>query len=167
MFKLSKHLIVLFLAIVGQLVAAQPATYENGIFTVPQGAALVNGDPSYYNDIRLQSDVEGNFKLISATDAALVAVESVVVSVAESLPVQVTVSVSGNKSVPCVNLQTPAIFRTGFQFTIALAETRLGPAETCIAVLDPFQTDISLDVTGLDSGTYRVTVNGVEASFNL
>ena len=90
-----------------------------------------------------------------------------IVNIAESLPVQVSLFVTGNKSVPCVNLQTPAIFRDGSSFTIALAETSLGPAESCIAVLDPFETTIPLDITGLNSGTYTVNVNGVESSFSL
>jgi hypothetical protein len=64
-------------------------------------------------------------------------------------------------------LQTPAISRKGFAFTIVLAETQMGPAETCIALLDPFETRIPLEVKDLDSGNYSVNVNGVVASFNL
>ena len=167
MFRLSRHLIILILAAFGQFVAAQPAIFENSVLTIPQGAALVNGEPTYFNDIQLQSDIEGNFKLVAAQQSTLVAVESVVVNIAESLPVQVILTVSGNKSVPCVDLQTPAVFRTDTKFTVALAETRLGLAETCIAVLDPFETNITLDVADLNSGTYSVSVNGIEASFTL
>lgn len=167
MLKLSKHLFILCLGIVSQLVAAQPATFENNVMNIPQGAAIVNGEPAYYNDIQLISDIEGNFTLLAAQQTNLVSVDSVVVNIAESLPVQVSLVVTGNKSIPCVELQTPAIFRNESTFTIALAETTLGPAESCIAVLDPFETNIPLDITGLDSGTYNVSVNGVEANFSL
>lgn len=105
--------------------------------------------------------------MIAAQKSNLVHVETVVANVAESLPVQVTLTVSGNKSVPCVALQSPAIFREESSFTVVLAETSLGPAETCIAVLDPFETSIPLDVSGLTAGSYTVTVNGVETSFQL
>ncbi|MFT7472070.1 MAG: hypothetical protein ACI8XU_001967 [Kiritimatiellia bacterium] len=167
MLKFSKYLTILCLGILSQLVIAQPATFENGIFNIPQGAAIVDGEPAYFNDIQLLSDTEGNFTLLAAQQSNLVSVDSVVVNIAEPFPVQVSLTVTGNKSIPCVDLQTPAIFRDGSTFTVALAETTLGPAESCIAVLDPFETNITLDVTGLDSGTYAVSVNGVEASFTL
>lgn len=167
MLKLSKYLFILCTSIVSQLVAAQPATFENGIFNIPQGAAIVDGEPLYFNDIQLLGDSEGNFTLLAAQESNLVSVNSVVVNIAESFPVQVSLTVTGNKSIPCVDLQNPAIFRNESTFTVALAETTLGPAETCIAVLDPFETNIALDVAGLDSGTYIVIVNGVETSFNL
>lgn len=167
MSKLSKYLFILCLGSASQLGAAQPALFENSILNIPQGAAIVNGEPAYYNDIQLVSDVEGNFTLLAAQRSSLVSVDSVVANILESLPVQVSLTVTGNKSVPCVELQTPAVFRLLSTFTVALAETTLGPAETCIAVLDPFETNIPLDVTGLDSGTYTVIVNGLEASFTL
>ena len=167
MHNLSKYLFILCLGINSQFITAQPATFENNIFNIPQGAAIVNGEPAYYNDIQLISDTEGNFTLLAAQQSNLVSVDSVVVNIAESLPVQVSLRVNGNKSIPCVNLQAPAVFRDGFAFKVALAETMLGPSETCIAVLDPFETDIALDIAGLDSGNYTVSVNGIEASFSL
>ena len=167
MVRVSQFLFVLSIGIYGQQTAAQPATYENSVLSIPQGAALVNGVPTYYNDIQLISYIEGNFTVVAAEQRNLVAVDTVVVNIAESLPVQVSISVSGNKSIPCVELQTPAIFRNGTVFTVALAETVLGPAESCIFVLDPFETTIVLDVTGLSSDDYSVSVNGVVAEFSL
>jgi len=167
MLKLSKYLPSVCLGIVSQLVIAQPAIFENSILKIPKGAAIVDGEPTYYNDIQLASDIEGNFTLLAAQQSNLVSVVSVVVNILESFPVQVVLTVTGNKSNPCVELQTPAIFRDESTFTVALAETTLGPAETCIAVLDPFETNIVLDVRGLDSGSYAASVNGIEASFSL
>lgn len=158
---------IIFLACSSQIATAQPATFDNGILTIPQGAALSNGEPTFYNDIQLLSDTQGNFTLLAAQQSNLVAIDSVIVNIAESLPVQVSLTVTGHKSVPCVELQTPAIFRNESTFTVVLAETTLGPAESCIAVIDPFETNISLDVTGLESGDYSVNVNGVETSFAL
>jgi len=167
MLKFSKYLSTLCLGIVSQLVVAQPATFENSILMIPKGAAIENGEPTYYNDIQLVSDIEGNFTLLAAQQSNLVSVDSVVANILESFPVQVVLTVTGNKSNPCVELQTPAIFRDESTFTVALAETTLGPAETCIAVLGPFETNIVLDVRSLDSGSYTASVNGVAASFSI
>ena len=85
----------------------------------------------------------------------------------EPLPVQVSLTVTGYKSNPCVDLQTPATFRGEFKFTVVLAGTTLGPAENCVAVIDPSESEIALDVTGLDWDTYSASVNGVDATFSL
>ena len=60
-----------------------------------------------------------------------------------------------------------AVSREGDLFTVVIAETSLGPAEACIAVLDPFELSVALNVLGLSAGTYRVNVNGTEAQFSL
>jgi hypothetical protein len=165
--KVTQSLAALAFGVVSQFAATQPAIFENNVLNIPQGAAIVNGEALYFNDIQLLSDIEGNFTLLAAQQSNLVSVESVVVNIAESLPVQVSVTVTGNKSIPCVELQTPAIFRNGTTFTVALAETTLGPAESCIAMIDPFETSIPLDIFDLDAGTYSVVVNGIEAEFSL
>ena len=146
---------------------AQPATLEGGILKIPEAAAIIDGEVQYYSDVELALDDAGSFVVVKAARSALVYVDNVSVIMTKSLPPQVSVVVQGHKSVPCVKLQTPAISRKGFAFTIALAETQMGPAETCIALLDPFETRIPLEVKDLDSGTYSVSVNGVVASFSL
>jgi hypothetical protein len=168
MLKLSKYLFIVFIGINSQLVAAQPALFENSVLTIPTGAAIVNGEPTYYNDIQLISDIEGNFSLLAAQRSNLVSVDSVslLINITQPIPDQVSFAVTGHKSIPCVELQAPAVFQDEFKFTVALAETTLGPAESCIAVLDPFETIITLPIQGLASGTYSVTVNGIESSFS-
>jgi|TARA_B110000090_G_scaffold59632_1_gene68169 hypothetical protein len=168
MLKLSKYLFIVFIGINSQLVAAQPALFENSVLTIPTGAAIVNGEPIYYNDIQLISDIEGNFSLLAAQRSNLVSVDSVslLINITQPIPDQVSFAVTGHKSIPCVELQAPAVFQDEFTFTVALAETTLGPAESCIAVLDPFETIITLPIQGLASGTYSVTVNGIESSFS-
>lgn len=164
---MKKALLLLSLLLVSSPALSQPAIFENKVFTIPQGAALVEGELLYYNAIELAADSDGRFSLLDAQLSAMVSVDSVTVDIAESLPVQVTLTVKGNKSVPCVELQTPAVIVSGTSFLVALAETRLGPAETCIAVLEPFEIRIPLDITGLGSGSYSVSVNGVESGFSL
>ena len=159
---------IVFIGINSQLVTAQPALFENGVLTIPLGAAIVNGEPTYYNDIQPISDIKGNFSLLAAQQSNLVSVDSVslLINITQPTSDQVSFAVTGHKSIPCVELQTPAVFQDEFTFTVALAETTLGPAESCIAVMDPFETIITLPIEGLASGTYIVTVNGIESSFS-
>ncbi|MFT7207663.1 MAG: hypothetical protein ACI9JU_002427, partial [Pseudohongiellaceae bacterium] len=63
---------IVFIGINSQLVTAQPALFENGVLTIPLGAAIVNGEPTYYNDIQLISDIKGNFSLLAAQRSNLV-----------------------------------------------------------------------------------------------
>ena len=158
-------LIVSLLAL--QVANAQTAIYQDGVLTVPNIAVIEGSGAAYYSDIQLQLQLDGSFKLMAAQPQSLVAVDSVIANVMESLETQVSITVSGNKSVPCVRLLEPAIARKESTFVVALAESTLGPAETCIAMIDPFETTISLNVSGLTAGTYEVDVNGVKTSFVL
>jgi hypothetical protein len=146
---------------------AQPSIYQNGVLSIPQGAVQTGDSSVYFENIQLQEQADGSFLPIAAEPRDLVSVETVLVNVMESLPVQVSVDIEGNKSVPCVSLLTPAINYSDGVFTVTLAESELGPAETCIAVIDPFSTSVELDVAGLAAGDYLVRVNGVEQSFTL
>ena len=100
---------------------AQPATFQDNIFKITQGAALVNGELFYYNSIQMAQDEQGRFNLIAAKRSSLVYVDSVSVILTKSLPPLVSLFVRGNKSVPCVELQPPAIFKSSSAFTVALA----------------------------------------------
>ena len=113
MLKLSKYLFIVFIGINSQLVAAQPALFENSVLTIPTGAAIVNGEPIYYNDIQLISDIEGNFSLLAAQRSNLVSVNSVslLINITQPIPDQVNFAVTGHKSIPCVELQAPAVFQ--------------------------------------------------------
>ena len=142
--------VIACLVLVGsQLVLAQPALYKDEVLTIPQGAVVDGSETTYFENIQLQTNDQGNFVLIAADPRALVAVDSVEAMVVESLSVQVSVAVSGNKSVPCVDLLTPLVAYADNSFVVTLAESALGPAETCITVLEPFETSVALDVEGL------------------
>jgi hypothetical protein len=146
---------------------AQPALFKDGVLTVPHAAIMKSDGIDYFADVQLQADNNGGFALVDADPRSLVNVESITVNVMESLPIQVTVVVTGNKSLPCTKLLEPAVFTESGGFTIALAESKLGPAETCIAIIDPFETSIVLDTSNLASGSYSVAVNGVAGEFTL
>lgn len=160
--------LLIFSLVLSQLAIGQPATLQGTVFTIPQGAIIDNNNPAYFTDIQLNFEGSGNFRLIGAQATNLVAVDSVQVAILESFPVQVNITVTGNKSVPCVELLPPAISRQDNLFIVVLAETQLGPAESCIAMIDPFVTTFALDVLELPTGTYTVRVNGqVENTFTL
>jgi hypothetical protein len=159
-------LLILILRPLPSLVA-QPAIYFDDVFTIPAVAIVGSDNPTFYTDIQLHNEGEEDIELFAAPPINLVYVDTVAINILESFPVQVRIMVTGNKSVPCVELQTPAITRKDNAFSVVLAETQLGPAESCIAVLDPFETSFALDVVGLAAGTYTVTVNGVVTSFVL
>lgn len=159
--------ILVLMALVCPLVSAQPSHYQDQVLTIPQGVVVTGDTTAYYENIELQEQADGSFLPMAAEPRNLVAVESVVANVMESLPVQVALDIQGNKSVPCVELLTPAVVYKQGVFTVSLAESKLGPEETCISVIDPFSTTVDLDVEGLDAGTYTVRVNGVETAFTL
>lgn len=150
-----------------QSTLAQPATYQHQTLRIPQGAVVGESGPAYFENIELQADALGRLIVTAAEERPLVSISELSISIMESLPVQVSVNVSGNKSVPCVELLTPAVAVSEGGFTVTLAESVLGPNETCIAVLDPFETSVSLPVEGLAAGTYTVTVNDMQTEFTL
>ncbi|MFT4860955.1 MAG: hypothetical protein ACI95C_000153 [Pseudohongiellaceae bacterium] len=158
-------LIISLLAL--QIANAQTAIYQDGVLSVPNVAVIEASGAKYYSDVQLRLEPDGNFKLMTSQPHSLVAVDSVSVNITGALAIQVSITVSGNKSVPCVRLLEPGIARNESSFVVALAESTLGPAETCIAMIDPFETTISLNVSGLSAGTYNVDVNGVKTSFEL
>lgn len=149
-------------------VMADPAIYRDNVMVIDSGALINGSTQEYYGDITLQTDASGKLKITSATRLPLVYIDTVDAAVVEGDGERsVTLTIAGNKSVPCVTLKDPAISYKDEVFTVVLAETVMGPAESCIAVLDPFEIDVELDVSELDSGTYTVEVNGEASSFDL
>lgn len=165
--KIYRTIGVLSTLMLGAQCTAQTATYQYDTLTIPQVGIANSEEPAFYTNVELQLNEQGDLTLVSAEEANLVTIDAVDVAILESFPVQVRVNISGNKSVPCVNLLDAAVAVADSVFTIVLAESRLGPAETCIAMIDPFEQSIDLDVAGLSAGEYTVIVNGVSASFIL
>jgi len=145
---------------------AEPAVFSNGTMTIPEGAVVTPEGNAYYTNITLKQDANRALVITSATPNSLVTVETVDILVMESFPLQVSASVSGYLSIPCVKLLNPAVSYQDGVFQVVLAESNPGPAEICIAVTEPFTTSIALDVEGLPAGIYQVDVNGVSAEFS-
>lgn len=147
---------------------ADPAVYRDNVMTIDNGV-LINGDTrNYYTDIVLTTEANGRLKIVSANQLPLVHIDDASTLVTETTTERsVSVSITGYKSVPCVSLEDAAVSYKDEVFTILLAETVMGPAESCIAIIAPFETDVALDVTDLEAGTYEVVVNGEATSFTL
>ncbi len=146
---------------------ADPAIFRQGNLLIPEGALISGKSNAYFTNITLAMDEQGSLVITGANKNSLVTVESIEVMLMESLPVQASVAVSGFLSVPCVKLLSPAVSYVDNQITVVLAESTLGPAETCIAVTEPFESSIALDVANLPAGNYTVNVNGIESEFTL
>jgi hypothetical protein len=144
---------------------AEPAVFSAGEMIIPEGAVINQTSAAYFSDITLAYDGENGFIITGAKANPLVQVEAIDILIMESFPLQISAAVNGFLSVPCVELLSPAVSFTDNTFTVVLAESTLGPAESCIAVIEPFETIVSLDVLDLPAGTYRVDVNGVTAEF--
>lgn len=147
---------------------AEPAIYRDGAMHLDTGVLITEARQEYFGDIVMELDATGKLMITSAAPRPLVQIDSVEPVVVENeAGREVTLAIAGNKSVPCVELEEVAVSRKDDTFTVLVAETVLGPEESCVAVLDPFEISVPLDLTGLDAGTYQVTVNGVESEFVL
>jgi inhibitor of cysteine peptidase len=90
----------------------------------------------------------------------VIMINSADVLVMESFPVQVSVALAGDLPTPC-HFFRAAVSAPNADNEIHLdvySEIPLG--NTCIAVLEPFEESVSLDLEGLADGDYTVWVNG-------
>ncbi len=93
-------------------------------------------------------------------------VENIDILVMESFPVQVAAVVTGNLSDGCTEVEEVTSTRDANTFTVTVVTSR--PVDAfCTQALVPFEERVTLDVLGLDQGTYAVEANGAEASFTL
>jgi inhibitor of cysteine peptidase len=93
-------------------------------------------------------------------------VDSLEVLILESFPVQAQVVVRGSLPDGCTTVDTVSVTREGDLFTGVISTVRPGAA-VCTELLVPFERVVALDVLGLAAGNYRVSINGVEAAFDL
>ncbi len=146
---------------------AETATFANEQLTVPAVAVVDSTSGHYFANIQLRHEGEGMFRLVTAETRSLVQVEQIHIALHETTPRQAVVSIEGFKSVPCVELLEAAVAREGEQFTILLAESELGPEETCIAIPELITEAVTLDLTAVPAGDYTVSVNGHVTAFSL
>ncbi|HEY0961502.1 MAG TPA: hypothetical protein VGE69_04020 [Pseudomonadales bacterium] len=156
----------LFAALAGQANAA-PAVYQDGELTISEAVVIRDSGSTYYKNVRFEPNANGTWSFIGGSERPLVAIEEITVVTEATEPPVVEVTVEGYKSVPCVELEPLGMSRSGDTFYVVIAETVQGPAESCIAVVDPFTLSFELDTFGLEAGAYTLNVNGKETEFDL
>ena len=80
--------------------------------------------------------------------------------VMESFPVQVSLEIEGELPTPCNKLALDISSPDEDNRIMVDIYSLINPAETCIAMIEPFTASASLPVDGLEDGTYEVWVNG-------
>jgi inhibitor of cysteine peptidase len=94
-------------------------------------------------------------------------VESLEVILMESFPVQVNVGVSGYLPDGCTELYQVTSERDGQQFVLTIETRRPSGDIACSQALVPFTETVSLEVLGLDAGTYTIIAQDQETTFTL
>ena len=93
-------------------------------------------------------------------------VEEIDILILESFPVQVNVVARGYFPDGCTGIDEVRQERAGQAFQVTI--TTIRPADAmCTEAIVPFEQVVSLDVAGLEAGTYTVDVNGVTGTFTL
>lgn len=156
----------LLAACAGQALA-EPAVYKDQVLSINEAVVIRANDSIYFKDVRFEPNANGTWRFVDATQRPLVGIEQLTVVSEATVPARVEVTVEGYKSVPCVELEPLGMSRSGDTFHVVIAETEMGPAESCIAMIAPFTHSFELDTFGLAAGTYRLKVNGMETEFDL
>ena len=127
---------------------------------MPTSTPIPTPEPSNTPTTDLTPTATGEMVVGQAT------VESVEILILESFPVQVRAVVKGYNPDPCTKINEITQKRDGNTFVVTIT-TQRDRGQACIQVISPFEESISLDVAGLNAGTYTVTVNGVSEQFTL
>lgn len=95
-------------------------------------------------------------------------VDSIQVSIMESFPVQVSVTISGSLPDSCTSITdiTTSLDEGVNTFSIQINTSRPEGA-MCAEVLMPFEETIMLETASLEAGTYTVEINGITDTFTL
>ncbi|MFU8827581.1 MAG: hypothetical protein ACNA70_08850 [Brevefilum sp.] len=94
-------------------------------------------------------------------------VESVQVLLMESFPLQARAVVSGYLSDGCLELVEIDVERQGMEFVLTLTTRRPAGDVMCTEALVPFEEAVTLDIEGLEAGTYTVIAQEQQAQFTL
>ena len=94
-------------------------------------------------------------------------VENLQVSLMESFPVQVSVTLTGYLPDGCTEIQEITAVRENQNFTISIVTRRPAGDVACTMAILPFEETISLDVAGLPAGEYTVSYGELSDSFVL
>lgn len=158
--------VAMFAALAGKA-QAEPAVYQDQTLTINEAVVIREGTSSYFKNVRFEPNANGTWRFAGATQRPLAGVEEITVVSEATEPATVSVTVDGYKSLPCVELEPLGMSRSGDTFHVVIAETELGPAESCIAMIDPFTLTFELDTFGLEAGAYKLNVNGMTTEFDL
>jgi len=123
----------------------------------PCTTPAANPDPAYPVD-------GGDDKYIYGEDAI---VESLEVILLESFPVQAQAKVVGYLRDGCEELYEIIVEKEEMDFIITLTTRRPTGDIACTEALVPFEEVVSLDIEGLEAGTYSVIAQDQEATFDL
>jgi hypothetical protein len=93
-------------------------------------------------------------------------VESLEILTLESFPVQIHARVTGVLPDDCAELADIVVQQDANTFNISMSMMQR-PGADCGETEVPFEEIVPLDVYGLPAGSYTVSVNGIEGSFNL
>jgi hypothetical protein len=80
----------------------------------------------------------------------------------ESYPVQVALHIVGNLSTPCHEFHSEVTQPDDQNRIFVTAWSEADPAAMCAQVLQPFDTSVSIPMSGAADGTYSVWLNGEE-----
>lgn len=94
-------------------------------------------------------------------------VESLEVLLMESFPLQASVVVSGYLPDGCTELVEVSVERQGMDFILALTTRRPAGDVMCTQALEYFEESVSLDIDGLEAGTYTVIAQDQQVQFTL
>lgn len=93
-------------------------------------------------------------------------VEEIKVLIVESNPIQVNVVATGNLPDPCTMVDEIVQYKKDNTFFVTIRSSKPHDA-VCAQAIKQFEQVIPLDVTDLEKGEYKVSVNGVEGNFVL
>lgn len=156
---------VLLASLAGAATAqAEIPVYHGHELKVPSAVVMTDAGPVYYGDVRFTTNADGSFSLAEAERRKLALVESATLAVAGNT---VTVTAKGELTIACVALEDPAVVRKDATFYVVLAETPIDPLALCmpLVAVTKFTQDVTIDISALEPGEYRVAVNGVEQTF--
>ena len=94
-------------------------------------------------------------------------IDSLEVLLMESFPVQAQVLILGNLPDGCTELHEITVDKEGQEFILTLTTRRPAGDIACTEALVPFEESVSLDIEGLEAGTYTVIAQEEQAAFTL
>lgn len=158
-------IISLFIYITSLQADSNAPVFENNILTIPR--VDYAGKIAQFQNLQFKLAADGRWDLQKYAAADPAVVEAVELQLLPTSPVQLQVKISGYLPSRCYRLGEIFTQRDGNRFTLAVNQVQLQTLVACAAVIEPFTTQIALDVYALPKGRYAVNVNTVTQDFEL